>query len=117
MGTGSVVRKRPLKGPNRIVRIVDGPAKVEVHLSDGQLVGDRPCIGKGAGQSIEFGNHKSVTLTASGQSLTQPGPFAIGSRQAMINIDPVGSHPERSKAVALGSEVLLISGHSGVSDE
>lgn len=27
------------------------------------------------------------------------------------------SHPERGKAVTLGRQVLLISGHSGISDE
>jgi hypothetical protein len=31
----------------------------------------------------------------------------------VINVDPVGSHPKSGKAVALGSQVLLISGHSG----
>jgi hypothetical protein len=35
----------------------------------------------------------------------------------MVNVDPVGSHSERGQAVALGSEVLLIGGYSGVSDE
>jgi hypothetical protein len=47
----------------------------------------------------------------------QAGSFAVGASQSVVNLDPVGSHPERGEAVALGCEVLLISGYAGVSDE
>jgi hypothetical protein len=86
-------------------------------LADGELVGDRSCIGERPGQAIEFGDHKSVALSTGSQGLAQTGSIAIGARQSVVNVDPTGSYPERGETVALGSEVLLISGHSGISDE
>jgi hypothetical protein len=37
--------------------------------------------------------------------------------QSVINVNPALSYPERGEPVALGSEVPLISGYPGVSDE
>jgi hypothetical protein len=58
------------QSPDRIVGIVDGATQVEAHLSDRQFVGNRPCIWEGPGQPIEFRNHESTALTASGPGLT-----------------------------------------------
>jgi hypothetical protein len=35
----------------------------------------------------------------------------------IIDVDPVGRHPECDKAIALGSQVLLFGGASGIPDE
>jgi hypothetical protein len=102
---------------DRIVGVVDGPAQVEAHLSDRQLVGNCPRIGKGTGQSIELRDDKGVALTTRGQGLTQTRPFTIGASQSVINVDPARSYSKSGESVALGSEVLLISGYPGVSDE
>jgi hypothetical protein len=102
---------------DRIVGVVDGAAKVEANLSDSQLFGYCPRIGEGTGQSIELRDNQGVTLTTRGQGLTQTGPFTIGARQSVVNVDPALSYTERCETVALGSQVLLICGYSGVSDE
>jgi hypothetical protein len=105
------------QSPNWIGGIVNGPAQIESYLAHGQLVGDRPCVREGSRQSIEFGDHKGVAFSTGGQGLAKTRPFAVGTGQSVINVNPAGSHPERGEAVALGCEVLLISGYSGVSDE
>ncbi len=94
-----------------------GPAQIETHLSNRESVGDRPCVRKGPCQPIELGDNQRVALSTGGQGLAQARPFAIGARESMVNVDPIGSHSERGQAVALGSEVLLIGRYSGVSDE
>src|ERR1035438_8052738 len=53
-----------------IVWVINGAAQFETHLSNRKFVDNRPSIREGAGQPIEFGNNKSVALTASGQGLT-----------------------------------------------
>jgi len=111
---GQDVEEQPL---DRIVGVVDGATQIEADLSDREFVSDGPCVGKGAGQSIEFRHHKSVALATSGQGLAKARTFTIGSGQAVINIDPVCNHPKCSVSVSLRSQVLLVSRHSGVSDE
>src|SRR5450759_4480435 len=91
---GEDIEEQP---PDRIVRIVDGPAQVEVHLADGELVGDRSCIGEGPGQAIELGDHKGVALSTGSQGLAQAEPFAISARQSVVNVDPTGSYLERGE--------------------
>lgn len=43
--------------------------------------------------------------------------FAVGARQAVVDMDTVGLDTETAQPVALSSEVLLIGGASGVPDE
>jgi hypothetical protein len=102
---------------DRVIWVVDRTTEVETHLADRELVGNCPCIGEGAGQPIKFRHNQSVALTASSQSFTQSRAFPIGPGQSVINVDSVCRHPKSGKAVALGCQVLLIRGHSGVSDE
>jgi dihydrofolate reductase len=69
------------------------------------------------GQPVELGDHQRVTLAASRQGFTQTRAFPVGAGQPVVYVDPVTRHPEGDKAIALGSEVLLIGRASGIPDE
>jgi hypothetical protein len=86
-------------------------------LSNRDLVGDRARIREGPCQPIELGDYQRVALSTSSQGLAQVRPLAGGASESMVNVNPIWSHSERGQAVALGSEVLLIGGYSGISDE
>ncbi len=49
---------------------------------------------------------------ASGQGFTQTRPLPVGASQPVVDVNPVARHPECDKAIALGSQVLLIGGAS-----
>jgi len=51
---------------------------------------------------------------ASGQGFTQTRPLPVGASQPVVDVNPVARHPECDKAIALGSQVLLIGGASGI---
>ncbi len=102
---------------NRVRRVVHRSAQVETNLPHRELVGDCSGVGQRPGKPVELGDDQRVTFTASGQSFTQTGPLPVGAGQAVIDVDPVGCHPECGQAVALSGQVLLIGGASGVPHE
>src|SRR5690625_2280668 len=103
--------------PNCVGRVVDGPAEREADLSGGQLVRDGPRIGQGPCQAVELRDHQGVPTPASGQGLAQARAFSVGAGQAVIDVDAFGLDAEAEQGIALGGEVLLIGGASGVPDK
>src|SRR3954452_10812481 len=97
--------------------VVDRAAQAQAGLPGGELVGDRSGVGQGSGETVEPGDHQGVTGPARGECLAEPGTFAVGARQAAVNVDPAGLDSEAEEGVALGGEVLLIGGASGVPDK
>jgi hypothetical protein len=69
------------------------------------------------GQPVELGDDQRVAFAASGQGLAKTRPFPVGASQPVVDVDPDARHPECDKAIALGSQVLLIGGASGIPDE
>jgi hypothetical protein len=111
---GQHVEQQPAHG---ISRVVDGAAEVETDLPGSQLVRNRPGIGQRSGEPVQFGHDQGVPGPAGRQRLPQPGTFPVGARQAVIDVDPLGLHAQLGQAVALGGQVLLLGGRSGVSDQ
>ena len=54
-----------------------------------------------------------VAFAASGQGPAKTRPLPVGASQPVVDVDPVARHPECDKAIALGSQVLLIGGSIG----
>ena len=52
------------------------PDKVVFDLPGGQLVGDRPGVGQGAGEPVELGDDQGVAGAAGSEGLTQAWSLA-----------------------------------------
>ena len=52
-----------------------------------------------------------------GQGLAESGAFTASAGQAVVDVDPLGLDAEPEQGVALGGQVLLIGGASGVPDK
>ena len=92
-------------------------AEAELDLAGGQLVGDRPSVRQGPGQAVELGHHEGVAGPTGSKCLTESRSLAIGAGQAVVHVDAFGFDAESQETLALGSEVLLIGGASGVPDK
>jgi hypothetical protein len=68
-------------------------------------------------EPVELRHHQGVTLAAGGQRLTKAGTVAVGTGQAVVDVDPVAAHAERHQRFALRGQVLLVGGHAGIADE
>ncbi len=91
-------------------------AEAEPDLGGGELVGDGPGVGQGAGEAVELGDDEGVAGAAGGERLAEPGPVAVGSGQAVVDVDSVIGDAEGVQAVALGGEVLSVGGDPGLAD-
>jgi hypothetical protein len=60
---------------------------------------------------------KVSSAAACCECFAEPGTFAVGAGQAVVDIDPLGLDTEVEQAVALSGEISLISGASGVPDK
>jgi hypothetical protein len=65
-------------------------------------VGNRPR------ESIEFRYHERVARSYSGQCLIQPGPFAFGAADTVVDVDAIRRNAKRKQRLALGREVLFV---------
>jgi hypothetical protein len=102
---------------DRVGGVVDRPAQAQADLPGGELVGDRAGIRQRPGQSVELGHHQGVPGSTCGQGLAEPGTFAVGAGQAVVDVDSFSLDAEAEQGVALRGEVLLIGGASGVPDK
>lgn len=102
---------------NRVGRVVHRAAEAEAHRPGGEFLGDRPSVRQRTGQPVQLGDHERVALPAGPQRLPQPWALPVGAGQPVIDIDPVGRHPEALQAEALRGQILLLGRHPGVPDE
>jgi hypothetical protein len=85
-------------------------------VAAGGVVDDVAGVGQRARQPIELGHHERVPGTARRERLAQAGPVAVSSREAVVDVEPLGRHAERLQGVALRGEVLAVGRHAGVAD-
>jgi len=71
---GQDVEQQP---PDRVGGVADRSAQVQADLTGGELVGDRPGVRQGAGETVELGDHQAVAGPASGERLAQPRPLPV----------------------------------------
>jgi len=108
------------QAPDRVGGVVDGSSEVQVDLTGGELVGDGPGVGEGAGETVELGDHQGVAGPAGSECLSQSRPLPVGAGEAVVDIDPLRGHAGGGEAIPLGGEVLGVGGvggASGVPDE
>jgi len=96
---GQDVEQQP---PDRISRVVDGAADVELDAGLGEFFDDVAGIGQRPRDPVKLGNHQGVAGVARGEGLTQSGPRPDGAGQAVVDVDPVRLHPETGKGIAWG---------------
>ena len=60
---------------------------------------------------------RGVTGSTRCKSLAQARTLAVGAGQAVIDVDPLGLNTQAEQRVALGGQVLLVGGASGVPDK
>lgn len=101
---------------DRVGRVVYRPAEIELNLALGELVSDRAGVGQRPREAVELGHDERVAGAAGRERLVQAGAFAVGAGEAVVDVDAFGGQAERLQAVALGREVLLVGGDSGVAD-
>lgn len=89
-------------------------AVVDLDGPTGELIGDCPGVGQGTGQAVEPGDYQGFPGSVRGQRLTQAGTLAVGSGQAVGDVNPLGFDTPAEKYVALDGQVLLVGGASGV---
>jgi hypothetical protein len=87
-----------------------GAADTELDALDRELVDDVLRVSQGSGKPVEFGDHESVTVSASSQRLSQSGTCSIGASESMVGIDQIRSDAEGFQGAALGGEILLVCG-------
>lgn len=97
--------------------VLDRPTEAQADLAGGELIGDRPSIGQGPGQSVEFGDHQGVAGPAGRKLLAQSRSPAFGAGQAVTDVDPLGLCAETEEGLALRGEVLLIRRASALADK
>jgi len=116
--SNSATMARTLSTRRPTASVGSGPIRpVRADLTGGALVGDRPGVRQGAGETVVLGDHQGVAGPARTERLAKSRPLAAGAGQAVVNIDPLGGHPEGGEAVALDGETLGTGGASGVPDE
>jgi len=103
--------------PDRIGRVVDGPARAQADLPGGELIGNRASIGQRPSQPVQLGHHQRVPRTTGRERLPQARAFAVGASQAVVDVDPLRLDTEAGQPVTLRGRVLLIGGASGVPDK
>ena len=59
-------------------------------------------------RGVELGHDERVARAARGERLAQARPFAVGAREAVVDVDALGGDAEGLQAVALGGQVLLV---------
>lgn len=107
------VEQQPADG---IVGVVDAASEIERHSLDGELVGGVPRVRERARQPVELGHHQGVAVPGRGQRFAQPGPGAVRSRQAVVEVDVLVLDSEALECFPLGGEVLLESRDARVAD-
>jgi len=94
---------------DRVARVVEQAADVELHPCLGQLLDDVAGIRQGTREPVEFRHDKRVAGAARREGFAQSGPSPVGAGQAVVDIDPVRLDAQRGERAALGGEVLGIS--------
>lgn len=74
-------------------------------------------VGDGAGEPVELGHYQGVAGADGGQGLGEPGSFAVGAGESLVEVDAVVGDAEAGKDFALGGEVLSDGRASDVADE
>jgi hypothetical protein len=116
----AVVRAhRPSAGQRRSALTLTDPPRLRLIWPGGELIGDSAGVGQEPGQAVEFGHHEGVAGAASRQRLPESRTFTftVGAGKAVLDVDPVSLDAETGEGVALGGEVLLIGGTSGVPED
>jgi len=89
---------RTLSGRRPTASVGSGPIRpVRADLTGGALVGDRPGVRQGAGETVELGDHQGVAGPARSERLAKSRPLAAGAGQAVVNIDPLGGTPRAAR--------------------
>lgn len=96
---------------------MDLPAERKHHALSGEFVTDRTRVGNGACEPIEFRDDERVSATNGGECFVEAGSFAVGSSEAVVEIDPVQCNSECFEGDALSSEVLFIYRAPRVADQ
>jgi hypothetical protein len=92
------------------------PPRLSFTARGGELGNDVAGIGERQREPVELGHDQDVAGAAGGHRLAQSVPVPVGPGQAVVDVDPVGCDVERGEGVALGGEVLIVGGDSGVPD-
>jgi len=94
--------------------VVDLPAEREFDTADSQVVADRSGVRDRAGEPVEFLHDEGVTFPDGSEGLVEPGAFAVGAGQAVVEVDPLLGDAELDQPVVLGGEVLFVGGAADV---
>jgi hypothetical protein len=105
------------QSPDGAGRVVDRAAEVELDLAAREVLDNVARVGQRASEAIEFGYDQRVACAAGRERLAQAGPVAVGTGQAVVDVEPVRRHAERPQRVTLGGEILGVGGDARVSDE
>jgi len=93
---------------HRVIRVIYPAAEREHHTASGKGVTDISGIRDRPRESIQFRHHERVARSYSGQRLIQPGPFALGAADTVVDVDAIRRNPERQQRLRLGREVLFV---------
>ena len=102
---------------NGVIGIVQRAGDLQADLSAGEFVDDVAGVGQRSREAVELGDHERVAGAAGGERLAEPGPLTVGSRQAVVHVDPLKGDAELGESVSLGGEILLLGGAAGVSNQ
>src|SRR5258708_39014777 len=70
-----------------------------------------------ADKPVEFRTLEGVALPHGGEGLVEAGPLPVGPGQSVVEVGPLFGDAELGQALALGGEVLFVSGTAGVADQ
>ena len=108
--------RRPRGLPQPMRSIEERPTHVADRVEAGHFEGDliMGASNRTAIATLVERSRRNVTLVRVGANRT--AAVAVGAGQAVVDVDPAGGHAEGVLGVALGGEVLAVSGDPGVAD-
>ena len=81
-----------------VCRIVHRAADVQLDAVGGEFVNDVAGVRNRPGEPVELCHNERVAAAAGGERLAQSGPVAIGTGQAVVDIDPLRVDPSAVSA-------------------
>ncbi|KKC02127.1 hypothetical protein AWC17_01185 [Mycobacterium nebraskense] len=84
---GNHRRSRKQQTADRVCRVVQRAIDVKTHAAGGESVDDVASVRDGASEPVELGHHQGVASAAGRESFAQARAVAVGTGQAVVDID------------------------------
>ena len=96
---------------------VERPAEGQFYASFPKLIGDGARIWDGPCQPVEFRHDQRVACAHGGEGRVEAGAGAVRAGETVIGVDAILGDAQLQERLALGGQILPVSGTARVSDQ